>query len=99
QNTVTQPTNRHPVDELADVRAERRRLEEREAELRNILLAHGADLDGDDYQARILHRHYPRLNYGLVVCRFGEEAAAECCKTAEATTIKLGKKRRSGAQK
>jgi hypothetical protein len=43
---VTQPTNRHPVDELADVRAERRRLEEREAELRNVLLAHGADLDG-----------------------------------------------------
>ena len=46
-------TNRHPVDELADVRAERRRVEEREKELRRALLAEGASLVGDAWAASV----------------------------------------------
>jgi hypothetical protein len=45
--------NRHPVDELAEIRAERRRLAEREAALRVQLLASGADLEGDEYSASV----------------------------------------------
>jgi hypothetical protein len=44
---MTQPSNRRAVDDLADIRVERRRLEEREAKL----LADGADLEGDDWSS------------------------------------------------
>jgi hypothetical protein len=58
-------TNRHPVDELADIRAVRRRIDTREAELRDILLADGADLNGDDYRARISKTTPRYLNRSL----------------------------------
>jgi hypothetical protein len=87
-------TNRHPVDELADIRAERRRIEEREAELRNILLADGADLHGHDYRARITTIRQRRLNRDLLEQRFGPEAVAECCIPATFTFINLAANRK-----
>jgi hypothetical protein len=41
--------NRHPADELADVRSEIKRLTARENELRAYLLEHPDDREGDDY--------------------------------------------------
>lgn len=45
--------NLHPVDELALLRAEIRRLEEREAKLRALLLRPGAHLRGGIAQAEV----------------------------------------------
>jgi hypothetical protein len=45
--------NRHPADELADTRAEIRRLEEREQELRTYLLEHPHDRIGAEFTVTI----------------------------------------------
>jgi hypothetical protein len=45
--------NHHPVDELTEIRAERRRLAERESALRLQLLASGADFEGDEHVASV----------------------------------------------
>jgi hypothetical protein len=77
-------TNRHPVDELADLRATRKRLDDREAELRTILLAAGADLYGSDHTARIVTAEQRRLSRKLLKERFGPNAITQC---SEAVTI------------
>jgi hypothetical protein len=83
--------NRHPADELADIRAELRRLRIREAELREILLADDADLKGDDYCAQIVQQQYRRLSRQRLEHRFGVEAVAECCKQIAAVYVHLVK--------
>jgi hypothetical protein len=45
--------NRHPADQLADLRASIRMLREQEAELRRQLLDHPDDLAGDEVEATI----------------------------------------------
>jgi hypothetical protein len=59
---VSTGSNRHLVDQLADTRAERKRLDEREASLRRALLVPGADLNGDEHVARVVSTslHPPR---------------------------------------
>lgn len=42
-------TNRHPADELADIRSEIQKLEKRETELREYLIGNQHDLDGDEF--------------------------------------------------
>jgi hypothetical protein len=64
--------NRHPVDELADIRAEIRRLEDREQELRNYLLEHPHDRRGTDYEALIGTQQRKRVD--LRARRFPVEA-------------------------
>jgi hypothetical protein len=46
-------TNRHPVDELADLREQKRQLEAREEELRKLILGGECGLIGYDHEARI----------------------------------------------
>jgi hypothetical protein len=70
--------NRHPVDELAEIRAERRRLAEREDVLRRQLLEPGADLEGDAYCAHIHRFEREELNRAALERRFGEAAVAAC---------------------
>jgi hypothetical protein len=55
-------TNRHPVDELHDIRAEIRALEEREAQLRAKLLAGECGLVGDSFIAQISMQTKFRFN-------------------------------------
>lgn len=50
---MTEQTNRHPVDELSDVRLEIRQLKLRESELRVELLADGAGRIGEEYEALV----------------------------------------------
>jgi hypothetical protein len=45
--------NRHPVDELGDIRAEIKKLEERDAELREQIISGKCSPDGDQYRAAI----------------------------------------------
>jgi hypothetical protein len=67
-------SNRHPADELADVRSEIRRLQTREAELRVELLAGQCGLVGDDNVVTITERDQCRLDLIAVRKRYGPGA-------------------------
>ncbi|WP_028164091.1 hypothetical protein [Bradyrhizobium elkanii] len=81
--------NRHPVDQLADVRAEIKTLQERETELKEGLLLEDADLSGSEYYARIVPLTQHRLDRKLLEQRFGQRAVEECCKDVETVQIRL----------
>jgi hypothetical protein len=63
--------NRHPADELADVRTELKALQTREAELRNVLLTEGADRQGVGYVAVVITVKQERLDVSAVRKHFG----------------------------
>jgi hypothetical protein len=54
--------NRHPADELADVRAEIRAAQVREAELRAVLLDGACGREGADFVARVAILKQARLD-------------------------------------
>jgi hypothetical protein len=66
--------NRHPADELADVRAEIKRLETHRERLRSKLLADGANLIGDEWEASISFKQHARLDAKAATEYFGAEA-------------------------
>jgi hypothetical protein len=51
---MTARRNRHPADELADLRAEIRTREERAEALRQYLIEHPKDRVGDEHEALVL---------------------------------------------
>ena len=53
---MTTIRDRHPADELADVRTQLQQLKQREAELQTLLLSGECGLAGDDYVA-VISRH------------------------------------------
>jgi hypothetical protein len=53
---MTTTRNRHPADELADVRTQLQQLKQCEAELQTLLLSGECGLAGDDYVA-VISRH------------------------------------------
>jgi hypothetical protein len=55
-------TNRHPADELADVRSEIKRLTIRKGELRAYLLEHPDDREGDDYVVSIVSQSRQKVD-------------------------------------
>jgi hypothetical protein len=84
--------NCHPVDELAEIRAERRRLAEREDVLRRQLLEPGADLEGDNYQAHIHRFEREELNRAALERRFGEAAVAACLRPVRYKIVALNRR-------
>ena len=73
--------NRHAVDELHDLRAERRRLDSREAD--------DADLIGEEYVAQIIDIVQNNLDRRLLIRRFGQSAINECRRRIAVTVIQL----------
>jgi hypothetical protein len=67
----TRLTNRHPADELADVRAQIRSLQERETELRTTILNGKCSLAGDDYIAVVQTRPQNRVDIPALRKHFG----------------------------
>ena len=63
--------NRHPVDELFDTRAEIRRLQEREDELRAYLLEHPDDREGDEHVATIGEQRCKRVDLKALADEIG----------------------------
>jgi hypothetical protein len=55
-------SNRHPADELADIRSEIRQLEDREKELRAYLLEHPEDRIGVEHIASVGSQTRKRIN-------------------------------------
>jgi hypothetical protein len=86
--------NRHPVDELAEIRAERRRLGEREAALRSQLLMPNADLVGDDYFAHVHQFEREELSRAALEQRFGTAAVAACVRIVNYKIVALSRRAR-----
>jgi len=84
--------NIHPADELADIRAEQKRLEKRADELRDQLLADGADLKGDVYTAVLVPGVRETLDRKAITEAFGEAAVKPFIKSTSFVTVKLAGK-------
>jgi len=81
--------NRHPADELADVRDEIARLEWREAELRNVLLADGADRLGVEWEAAIRHGTNERIDVKSAIKHFGSAAVEPFLRRTDFCAVRL----------
>jgi len=86
---LEQIPNIHPADELSAVREELKILEARADELRAILLADGADLNGDQYTANIIPGVRETLDRKAITEAFGEAAIAPFVKATHFKTVKL----------
>jgi hypothetical protein len=89
--------NHHPADELADVRAEIKQLQIREAELRSELLADGADRCGVQWEAVIKDYSQDRINAKAAIAHFGREALRPFMKQVKATEVRLTRARAKAA--
>jgi hypothetical protein len=89
--------NRHAADLLADVRAEIKQLQIREAELRNELLADGADRHGVQWEAVIKDRKQERLDLKAAIAHFGKDAMKPFMRKVKATEVRLIRTRRAAA--
>jgi hypothetical protein len=87
--TPTPLTNVHPADELSAVREEIKILQLRADELRDQLLADGADLKGDQYTAVIQPGVRETLDRKAITEAFGEAAIAPFVKATPFKTVKL----------
>lgn len=81
--------NIHPADELSAVREEIKILTGRADELRDQLLADGADLKGDQYTAYIVPGVRETLDRKAITEAFGEAAVAPFVKATTFKTVKL----------
>ena len=87
--TKPELTNIHPADELSAVREEIKILTGRADELRDQLLADGADLKGDQYTAYIVPGVRETLDRKAITEAFGEKAIAPFLKATTFKTVKL----------
>jgi hypothetical protein len=84
-------TNRHPVDELADVRAQMHRLEQRERELRKMILDGECLPIGDDYEADVVMQRRNTLDTKEIKRQLGLEALQRFMMSTEVAIVKLSR--------
>lgn len=66
--------NLHPVDELGDIRERIKALREREAQLRDAILAQACTMDGDNWSAQIKDVVQRRVDPEKVLKMVGRDA-------------------------
>jgi hypothetical protein len=89
-NTIT---NVHPADELYALRAQIKVLQEREGELRDILLAgNDASREGDEYRAFVIPSSRETLDRKSIEAALGREVIEPFLKKTDIKTVKLAKK-------
>jgi hypothetical protein len=81
--------NVHPADELSAIREEIKQMQGRADELRDQLLAEGADLKGNQYTANIIPGVRETLDRKAIEEAFGEKAIAPFLKKTNFKTVKL----------
>jgi hypothetical protein len=86
---MTTASNRHPVDELADVRAEIKRLEGREDELRAYLLEHPSDRVGINHVATIGEQRRKRVDLRALADEIGHSVLARFTSYASCIMVRL----------
>lgn len=87
--------NRHPADELADVRSKVKTLQLREAELRAQLLATD-DHVGTEWRADVRRVEQERLDAKAAIAHFGRAALKGFLKTIAYEMVVLRKRGRPG---
>jgi hypothetical protein len=90
--------NRHPADELADVRAEIKQLQIKEVKLRSRLLADDADRIGMEYEAVIRDGGQNRLNISAVIAHFGADALKPFYRKVACQIVMLKRVAHNGAR-
>lgn len=88
QRFMMPTTNRHPVDELADVREQIKKLQEQERQLRDRVLEETSFI-GDEYRAEIVMHHRETLDTKAIKREFGRERLEQFLKRAEVLIVKL----------
>ena len=81
--------NVHPADELAALREEIKILQDHADELRDMLLAEGADLKGDMYTANIVPGVRETLDKKALIETYGMKAIEPFLKKTSYQTVKL----------
>lgn len=84
--------NVHPVDELHALREEIKALQERADEIRDGLLAEGADLNGDFHVGKIIDSKRETLDRKALEEAFGAEMLAPFLKVTAYKTLKIVEK-------
>ena len=83
-------SNRHPADKMGDVRKRIAEFEEREDELREILIAATeAERVGEEWIAHVSEQHRKRLDREALTEHFGAEALQPFTRESVATVLKL----------
>lgn len=85
-------TNRHPVDELSDVRAEMKRLKEREETLRDVILGGECGMTGDQFVASVTSAEQRRFDADAAKKLLGPEQALALTKIVAVRTIRLSER-------
>jgi hypothetical protein len=90
-------SNRHPVDQLADVREQIKILKTKEQELRDKIVAK-ADFDGDENVARLVVTVTAALDRKKLEKQFGVAAVAACSKKTNREALFVARRavRKSG---
>ena len=65
-------SNRHPVDELADLRKQKHQTEQRIEELRELIISGACSLVGDEHAATLEERTSQRVDIKKLRREFGE---------------------------
>lgn len=85
--------NRHPVDELADVRTQIRELQICEDELRRQVLVGECGLVGDEYKACIREGTQGRLDTRALRAHYGPDALAPFTRNTGVRAVFLNRRR------
>jgi hypothetical protein len=81
--------NRHPVDRLADVRREIRRLEQERDVLRAYVLDHPEDRVGDDYSAIPFTQQRRRLDLVALELEVGRDVIERCSNSLTVNQVRV----------
>jgi transcription elongation GreA/GreB family factor len=79
--------NRHPVDELADLRKQKRQIEQRIEELRELIISGACGLVGDEHTATLKVRTGQRVDIRELQRAFGAKAVAPFVRQHRATHV------------
>ena len=90
--TAPELPNIHPADELAATREEIKIMQGRADELRDMLLAEGASLEGDQHTAVIIPGSRETLDRKALEETFGADVIAPFLKKTSFKTVKLQEK-------
>jgi hypothetical protein len=80
-------SDRHPVDELADLRKQMRQTEQRIEELRELILSGACSLVGDEHAATLKVRTSQRVDIKELKRAFGAKAVAPFVREHRATHV------------